>query len=173
MFTSCWALAYAIEWSERTFAAIAALIGAATFALISDIAARSGSSSPASSLSSSRVSVRYSCGVVSLIVRLLVPLRDVPGLLRVRVGDRVVREDVQRHGGVDRRGDVRVDERHRRPLGQLLAGERLELLPGEGLVFLRWLRRCSPLLSVWVAGCRRPASCSGIGSSCRARRFAR
>jgi hypothetical protein len=49
-------VAYAIELSERTFAATAALIGAATFALMSDIAARSGSSSPASVLSSSRVS---------------------------------------------------------------------------------------------------------------------
>src|SRR5919197_2119074 len=56
----CCAFAYAIELSERTFAAIAALIGAATFALISDIAARSGSSSPASASSSSRVSCLYS-----------------------------------------------------------------------------------------------------------------
>src|SRR5438046_1465147 len=56
------AFAYATEPSERTLAATAALIGAATFALISDIAARSGSSSPASSLSSSCVSCRYSWG---------------------------------------------------------------------------------------------------------------
>src|SRR5256886_15603896 len=97
------AFAYATELSERTFAATAALIGATTFALTSDIAARSGSSSPASSLSSSRVSFLYSC--CSL---MSVPLGDVSGLGRVRIGDRVVRKDVCRHRGVDRDCDVRA-----------------------------------------------------------------
>src|SRR4051812_50021099 len=59
MLPVCCAFAYAIELSLRTFAATAALIGAARLALISDMAARSGSSSPASSLSSSRVSGLY------------------------------------------------------------------------------------------------------------------
>src|SRR5919109_4850409 len=120
------AFAYATELSLATLSATAALIGAATFALMSDIAARSGSSSPASALSSSRVSWRYSCGV-SAMVSPLGRLRDVPRLLRVRVRDRVVARDVQRDRGVHGDGDVRVDERHRGPLGQLLARELLEL----------------------------------------------
>src|SRR5919198_6056752 len=117
MSPDCTAFAYAMELSERTFAAIAALIGAATFALISDIAARSGSSSPAMALSSSRDSWRYS--VVSFflpmccLLRRLGRLGDVAGLLRVRVRDGVVAQHVQRNGGIDRRGDVRVDQRHR------------------------------------------------------------
>src|SRR3954469_14911883 len=90
------AFAYAIELSERTLAATAALIGAATFALISDIAARSGSSSPASSLSSSRVSGLYSLMLPSLAVA----LRDRGVLLRVRVRDRMVARDVERGGEV-------------------------------------------------------------------------
>src|ERR687885_928003 len=56
----CCAFAYAIELSLATFSAAARLTGAATFALINDIAARSGSSSPASLFSSSRVSCLYS-----------------------------------------------------------------------------------------------------------------
>src|ERR671926_211040 len=107
----CSAFAYAIELSERTFAATAALIGAAMFALISDIAARSGSSSPARSLSSSRVSFLYSSAIPALLVR----LGDVAdGLLRVRDRGRVVARDVERRGEVDRRRDVRGDERHGR-----------------------------------------------------------
>jgi hypothetical protein len=39
-------VAAAIEWSDATLSANAALIGAATLALISDIAARSGRASP-------------------------------------------------------------------------------------------------------------------------------
>src|SRR3954447_10258893 len=54
------AFAYATAPSERTFAAMPALIGIARLAFTSDIAARSGSSSPASSCSSSRVNARYS-----------------------------------------------------------------------------------------------------------------
>src|SRR5436305_8217806 len=108
MSTFCSAFAYATEWSERTFAATAALIGSARFALISDMAARSGSSSPASSFSSSRVSLRYSSPIGSSLVALVDR-----GLLRgVGVGDRTVREDVGRHGGVHRNRDVRVDQRH-------------------------------------------------------------
>src|SRR2546421_743208 len=130
MSTFCCAFAYATELSERMLAATAAFTGAARFALMSDIAARSGSSSPASSFSSSRVRLRYSCGVwsVTSCLLLLGALGDVPGLLRVGVGDRVVARHVERDRCVDRHGDVRVDERHRRPLGQLLAGELLELL---------------------------------------------
>src|ERR671933_633622 len=120
----CCAFAYATEPSLSTVSASAALTGAATFALISDIAARSGSSSPASWLSSSRDSFRYSSHTYSSLRR----LRDVAGLLRVRVRDRVVARDVQRGSEVDGRGDVRVDERHRRPLRQLLAGELVQLL---------------------------------------------
>src|SRR5207237_1893738 len=98
-----------MELSLRTFSATAALMGAATFALISDIAARSGSSSPASSLSSSRVSALYSLILPSLSVA----LGDRGGLLRVRVRDRVVARDVERGGEVHGCGDVRVDQRHR------------------------------------------------------------
>src|SRR3954468_23459745 len=111
-----------MELSLATFSAAARLIGAATFAFTSDIAARSGSSSPASSLSSSRVSERYS-GVFSVMERLLVALRDRGVLDRVRIRDRVVREHVGGDGRVDRSGDVRVDQRHRGPLRQLLAGD--------------------------------------------------
>ena len=52
----CCASAAATDPSESTFAAMAAFTGIATFALISDIAARSGRCSPATSSSSSRVS---------------------------------------------------------------------------------------------------------------------
>src|SRR5436853_2673687 len=121
----CSAFAYAMELSLATFSAAARLIGATTFALTSDIAARSGNSSPASSLSSSRVSFLYSCSLMS------VPLFDVSGLGRVRIGDRVVRKDVRRHGGVDRDRDVRVHELHRRALGQFVACELAELLRGQ------------------------------------------
>src|SRR4051794_31676287 len=133
----CCAFAYAIELSERTFSATAALIGAATFALMSDIAARSGSSSPASSFSSSRVRLLYSCGVSDTSrSSLWVDLLDAAALLRVRVGDRVVARHVQRGGEVHRRGDVRVDERHRSALRQRLAGEVVELLAREAPVLL-------------------------------------
>ena len=52
----CAAFAYASELSEATLRAAARLTGAATLALMSDMAARSGSSSPAISFRSSRVS---------------------------------------------------------------------------------------------------------------------
>src|SRR4051812_1354882 len=60
MFASCVASAYAVEPSERTFAATAALIGIATFAFTSDIASRSVSSRPISASSS----VLLNCPVV-------------------------------------------------------------------------------------------------------------
>src|SRR5437773_617546 len=116
----CCAFAYATELSLSTFSATAALIGAATFALTRDIAARSGSSSPAIALSSSWVSCLYSWGWLpmrssSFALRRLVD-RDL--LLGVRPGDRTVRQDVGRDGGVDRdRFPVR--------LSQLLVGELL------------------------------------------------
>src|SRR3954469_20982130 len=50
-------------------------------------------------------------------------LLDRPGERR-----RVVRQDVGRDGGVDRNCEVRVDERHGRALGQLLAGQLHELV---------------------------------------------
>src|SRR5438874_5578792 len=60
--------------SDSTFAAIAALIGIATFAFTSDIAARSGNGSPASCSSSSRVKRRNS-GVVDLAIFTSPPFR--------------------------------------------------------------------------------------------------
>src|SRR5438552_3344419 len=61
----CSASAYAIELSDATFSASAALIGAAMFALTRDIAARSGSSSPARAVSSSRVSfLNFCCSLI-------------------------------------------------------------------------------------------------------------
>src|SRR4051812_36708735 len=58
-------------------------------------------------------------------------LLDRPGERR-----RVVRQDVGRDRGVDRYGDVRVDERHRGALRQLLAGERHQLLVRQRAIFL-------------------------------------
>src|SRR5204863_457559 len=99
----CSAFAYATELSERTFAATAALIGAAMFALIRDIAARSGSSSPASASRSSRVSFLY-CS--SLIYPSLVALLDIRVLARVGIRDRAVRQHVRGDGCVDRDREV-------------------------------------------------------------------
>src|SRR3954471_45757 len=103
------------------------------FALISDIAARSGSSSPASWSSSSLLRERYSSPMRSP----LVALRDVPGLLCVRIRDGVVARHVEGDRCVDRSCDIRVDQRHRGPLWQLLAGELLELFAAQLLVVLR------------------------------------
>ena len=73
-------------------------------------------------------------------VLLLVPATDILDggvaperslLDRVRVGDGVVRENVGRNRRVDRCGDVRVHEGHRCALGELLAGDRLQLLDGQ------------------------------------------
>src|ERR671915_1784494 len=120
--------------SERTFAATAALIGMAMFAFTSDIAARSGSSSPASCSSSSFERLRYSCSGISCGSFALVGLVEIDVLLGVRVGDGVVARDVQGDGCVDRRCHVRVDQRHGGPLRQFLAGHRLELFTCELLV---------------------------------------
>src|SRR5439155_6231322 len=105
----CWAFATAVELSLSTLSATAALIGAATFALMSDIAARSGSGSPASLSSSSRDSARYSCGS-PVIVRLLlrVPLVDRRLLHCARIRRRVVGQDVRRDRRVHGDSDVRV-----------------------------------------------------------------
>src|SRR3982750_3012415 len=145
----CSAFAYATELSERTFAASAKLIGAATFALISDIAARSGSSSPAISFSSSRVSALYCCcccscsairasfaSSVRALRAELVALLDRRRLLGVGVGDRVVAQHVEGERGVDRGRHVGVDQRHRGSLRQLLASELVQLLAGQLLVAL-------------------------------------
>src|SRR5919204_839143 len=132
----CSAPAYATELSERTFAAIAALIGAAMFALISDIAARSGSSSPASSFSSSRVRCLYwTSSPIGASLRALRDVADV--LLGARVRERVVTRDVQRGREVDRRRDVGIDQGHCGALGQLFAGKRVQLLASELPVLLR------------------------------------
>src|SRR5919199_1766356 len=119
MLPVCCAFAYAIELSESTFAAMAALIGAATFALINDMAARSGSSSPAIAFNSSVVSFRYS----SAMIPPLVALRNRRVLDGVRVCDRPVAERVERDSRIDGRRDVGVHERHRRALRQLFARE--------------------------------------------------
>src|SRR3954471_14440575 len=164
------ALAYAVEPSDRTFAATAALTGAATFALRSDMAARSGSSSPAISFSSSRVSWRY-CWMSSVIDNAsLVGLRDRGRLLRVRVGDRVVRRHVQRQRGVDGRGDVRVDQRHRGALRQLLAGHFVQLLTGELAVLLDLFLSHGGRPPSWSGRCRRTARRPRTRPRCRTAR---
>src|SRR5947207_3000734 len=134
MVAVCSAFAIATEPSESALSATAAFTGAATLALMSDMAARSGNSSPAISLSSSRVRGLYSCGLCSVMFDLLAGLVDGRRLLGVRVRDRVVGCDVQRRGEVHRRGHVGCDQRHRGALGQLLAGELVELLAAERLV---------------------------------------
>src|SRR5919197_4915007 len=131
MFAVCSAFAIAAELSLRTFSATAALTGAATFALMSDIAARSGSSSPARALSSSRVSCLYCSFLLPMRASLRVALVDRGRLRRVGVRDRVVREHVRRDGSVDRDREVRVDQRHRCPLRQLLARELVQLFAAQ------------------------------------------
>src|SRR5688572_12561305 len=137
MSACCWAMAIAWELSLSAFSASAAFTGAATFALMSDIAARSGSASPASLSSSSRVNRLY-CSFSSAIsasfqivtdrssvsrADQLVALVDGRVLSSVRVCHRVVGQDVGGDRSVDRDRDVRVDQRHRGPLGQLLTGQ--------------------------------------------------
>src|SRR5436190_22621192 len=143
----CAASATAVALSDRTFAATAAFTGMAMFALISDIAARSGSSSPARPSSSSRVSFRYSLIHSSWSIAgrgptlagrrcPLVLLRDVRGLLGVRDRGRVVAEDVQRCRDIHGSGDIRVDQRHRGPFGKRLARDLVEFLAGQLPVLL-------------------------------------
>src|SRR5919199_3076647 len=103
---------------------------------MSDIAARA--------FSSSCVSCLYSiCSPMRYLLPGLGGLVDVDVLNRVRVRDGVVREDVRGDRGVDRSGDVRVDQRHRGALRQLLARELVELLARE-LPVLRLLRHAVP-----------------------------
>src|SRR5215213_4121601 len=148
----CCASAYATELSLRTFSASAALIGAATFALISDMAARSGSASPASSSSSSRVSGLYSFRSSAITSLLFVSLARPYGphgcrlslrrlidrcrLRRVGIRHGAVGQHIGCNGGIDRDGDVGVDERHRCPFRQLLSDEVVELLASQLLVAL-------------------------------------
>src|SRR4051794_1484183 len=92
----CSAFAYAMELSERTLAATAALMGAARLALISDICSRSGSCSPSCASSSSSVrpgllSVIGSSSQWDVSVRLV----DGRLLQRVGVGDGAVRQHVR------------------------------------------------------------------------------
>src|SRR5438445_2726194 len=93
----CWALAYASDPSERTFAATAALIGAARLALISDICSRSGNCSPDWASSSSLSSPSFVSLTLSAMRHLpgtvwLVVLAAGVGLLCVRLRDRVMIE---------------------------------------------------------------------------------
>src|SRR5688572_2952791 len=117
----------AIELSDRTFAATAALIGAATLALISDIASRSGSSEPCCfDISSFESALRgFTPTALTACLAILLPVLfifAIPSLLRTRrfnrradvalidrrvlgrigVGDSTVREDVGGHSRVDR-----------------------------------------------------------------------
>src|SRR5215208_5698523 len=110
----CSAFAYATELSLSTLSATAALMGAATFALISDIAARSGNSSPASAFSSSRVSFLYS----SLIAL----------LLSVRSSWAADRSGTPRPRPPPVPAGRRRQRRHDIAVGKLLGALRLELL---------------------------------------------
>src|SRR5688572_22311396 len=63
--------------------------------------------------------------------RVLVLLDDLDVLLGVGVGDRVVGQHVRSDRGIHRGSQVRVDQRHRLPVGKLLAGLVLEFLGGQ------------------------------------------
>src|SRR5688572_19344010 len=125
-----------MESSDRMLAAMAALMGAATFALMSDIASRSGNSAACWASSSSLVSSGWGTGFGSsaiwgppicvkgggrysrrpwLVSGTLVDRRVLHG---VRVGSRAVGEHVSGHRGIDGHGDVRIDQRHRLAIGQ-------------------------------------------------------
>src|SRR5436305_2021586 len=120
---SCVAFAYAVEPSLSAFSATAALIGAATFAFTSDIAARSGSSSPASSFSSSRLNLRYSSAMRLLLCSVLDQWH------RQRLDPYCRRQ--------------RLEDTHLRPLGQWFAVLALELFLCE-LVLLPLLLFLAP-----------------------------
>src|ERR671934_1745694 len=136
MSPTCWAFAYATELSLSTLSARAALIGAATFALIRDIAARSGSGSPAMASSSSRVRRLYFSVTTAPFSGELRGLADRGVLNGVRVGDRPIGQDVRRDRRIHRNGEIRVDERHRRALRQRLPCQLCELAAGQHLVLL-------------------------------------
>src|SRR5919202_5231234 len=133
----CCAFAAATEASERTFAAIAALIGSARFALTSDIAVRSGSASSLSA-SSSLTSRPQGVSNIEWFTSLghwchgylrwgRQPLNDRCCLLRVARGGRRLRNepgDVPRPGGHGE--EVAAEQLHRRPFGQRLDHLRLQ-----------------------------------------------
>src|SRR5205085_1720983 len=75
----CSATACAVELSDSTLAAMAALIGAATLALTSGMASRSGSSETACSSSSSLLSWRSGCFWLRAMRYLLVGIALVGG----------------------------------------------------------------------------------------------
>src|SRR5205807_1508769 len=117
MMLPCCAFAYAIEPSDRTLAAIAALIGRARFAFTSDICSRSGNCSPDWASSSSLSSPSFDFLTLSAMRHLpgmvwLVVLDDGVGLLGVRIRDRVITQRVEGDGCVDRRRHVGVDQGH-------------------------------------------------------------
>src|SRR5947208_8268106 len=128
----CAASAYAIAPSERTFAATAAFTGKAMFALMSDIAARSGSSSPASSASSSRDKLLYSWDFLPMSLLLsdlrFVWWRRVDGVATSRV-DREERKRLADHGH-----HFAVRQRLTVCLGDLFLGHFLRLLLSPRLV---------------------------------------
>src|SRR5207248_3133232 len=103
------------------------------FAFTSDIAARSGNSSPAIASSSSFESFTY-CGWSAISPLLRVGLGDRRVLRGACIRHRAVGKDVERKSRVDRRGDVRVDQRHHGTLGKRLARDLLELFAGQSVV---------------------------------------
>src|SRR3954470_3853487 len=130
----CVAVAVAVELSLRTLSASAALIGAATLALTSDIAARSGSGSTQSASSSAVVRSVVERVRVSMLVssfRGLDALRDRGRLLGVRGGGRAIGQHVRGEPEVHGDCEVGVDERHRRAVGQRLDGQALDVGDGE------------------------------------------
>src|SRR3954447_12489805 len=124
-----WASAHAVELSERTLAATAALMGAARLAFTSDMASRSGRASAFSASSSSSVScfsTSFAIFVAPFSVSSLEIVRsdaliDRCVLRCVGGGCCTVGQHVGGDRGVDRNCDVGVDERHGLPVGELLA----------------------------------------------------
>src|SRR5581483_10537163 len=127
------------------FAATAALTGAAMLALISDMASRSGSSSPPSAANSSSVRPL----VFSLISSSLDALVQIVLLDRVGVCRGVVRQDVGGHRRIHRNGDVGVDERHGFTVGELFARLRRQLFVSEALLAIRHVSSSLRLIRVF------------------------
>src|SRR5919107_3862064 len=120
------AFAYAIELSLATLSASAALIGAATLAFTSDIAARSGSGSTFSA--SSSLVVR-SVMVVMVVGSFGLDALDDRGVLgRAGGGDSAVRQHVGGQREVHGDREVRVHQRHRGAVGQRLDLQRVDLM---------------------------------------------
>src|ERR671934_2025832 len=105
------AFAYATELSDNTLAASARLIGAATLALIKDMAARSGSASMVSawSSSSSPICFIFSAYLLEGCVA-LDPLWDVVRLNGVGISRCVVAQDVESERRVNWGRNVGVDQ---------------------------------------------------------------